>query len=79
MLIREFKQGTALDLRNKTLTDFSPKVLELNDLTVLDLSANPGITFLPEDIDRMTSLKTLRFQNNGLRALPSSLLRMSSL
>ena len=27
MLIREFRQGTALDLRNKELNDFSPKVL----------------------------------------------------
>lgn len=79
MLIREFRQGTALDLRNKELTDFSPKVLELSDLTVLDLSGNPGITFLPQDIDMLQNLKTLRFQGNGLRDLPSSLLRMRNL
>jgi len=47
MLIREFKQGQTLDLRNKNLTDFSHKVLDLRDLAVLDLSGNPGITFLP--------------------------------
>ena len=65
-LIREFRQGTALDLRNKDLKDFSPKVLNLVDLTVLDLSGNPGITFLPNDIDLLTNLKTLRFCSNGL-------------
>ena len=46
-LIREFKQGTALDLRNKELQEVSPKVLQLNDLTVLDLSGNSAITFIP--------------------------------
>ena len=61
MLIREFRQGTALDLRNKNLTDFSPKVLDLNDLTVLDLSGNPGIQTIPQDIDLLSSLKTFRF------------------
>ena len=47
ILIREFRQGTALDLRNKDLHDFSPKVLTMEDLTVLDLSGNPGINFIP--------------------------------
>ena len=61
MLIREFKQGTALDLRNKDLKEFSQKVLDLSDLTMLDLSGNPGITFLPHDIDMLTNLKALRF------------------
>lgn len=79
MLIREFKQGNSLDLRDKKLVDFSQKLLELNDLVVLDLSSNAGITFIPQDIDRMTSLKTLRFQNNNLHELPSSILRMESL
>jgi len=79
MLIREFKQGTALDLRNKDLRDFSPKVFDFDDLTVLDLSGNPGITFIPQDIDLLRNLKTLRFQSNGLRDLPSSMLRMRSL
>ena len=79
MLIREFRQGTALDLRNKELQDFSPKVMELSDLTVLDLSGNPGITFIPQDIDLLSNLQTLRFQSNGLQTLPSSMLRMRNL
>ena len=53
--------------------------MELSDLTVLDLSGNPGITFIPQDIDMLQNLKTLRFQGNGLQALPSSILRMRNL
>ena len=78
-MIREFKQGTALDLRNKELKDFSSKVLNLTDLTVLDLSGNPGITFIPNDIDLLSNLRTLKFQGNGLQRLPSSILLMRSL
>ena len=51
----------------------------MTDLTVLDLSNNPSITFLPEDIDLLSNLKTLRFQGNGLVNLPSGLLRMRNL
>jgi Leucine-rich repeat (LRR) protein len=40
-LIREFRQGTFLDLRNKDLKDFGPKVLNLTHLQMLDLSGNP--------------------------------------
>ena len=79
MLIREFRQGTALDLRNKELQEVSPKVLQLTDLTVLDLSGNPAITFIPQDIDMLSNLKTMRFCGVGLTSLPSSILRMTSL
>lgn len=79
MLIREFKQGTALDLRNKDLIECSPKVLALTDLTVLDLSGNTKITSIPNDIDMLHNLKTLRFCGVGLDKLPSNLLKMSSL
>ena len=79
MLIREFKQGNALDLRNKELKDFSPKVLQLNDLAVLDLSGNPNIGFIPQDIDLLSNLKTFRFQGNKVTSLPTSILRLRSL
>jgi hypothetical protein len=38
ILLREFITGTALDLRNKSLTEISPKLWKYPNLTVIDLS-----------------------------------------
>ena len=46
-LLREFRQGTSLDLRNKQLINISPKLWNFTDLTVLDLSENPQIALIP--------------------------------
>ena len=37
-LLREFRQGTSLDLRNRQIDHVSPKLWAYTDLTVLDLS-----------------------------------------
>ena len=79
MLIREFRQGSALDLRNKQLTDISPKLWTHTDLTELDLSQNPGIVTLPEDIDLLINLKKLRVCGNGLVNLPTAILNLRHL
>ena len=78
-LLREFVQGTALDLRNKQLTAISPKLMQYTHLTVVDLSNNPIITSLPQDIDLLTSLKTLRVCSCGLKSLPRALLNLEDL
>ena len=61
------------------MQEVSPKVLQLSDLTILDLSGNPAINFIPQDIDMLHSLKTMRFCSVGLSSLPSSILKMNSL
>jgi Leucine-rich repeat (LRR) protein len=78
-LLREFRQGTSLDLRNKQITEISPKLWNFTDLTVLDLSQNPALSALPQDIDLLTELKTLRVCGNGLLTLPSSILNLKNL
>lgn len=79
MLIREFRQGTALDLRNKQLVDISPKLWMHTDLTVLDLSQNTGIVTIPEEIGLLVELKNLRVCGNGLVSLPTSILSLKNL
>ena len=79
MLIREFRQGSALDLRNKQLTEISQKLWTHTDLTELDLSQNPGIVTLPEDIDLLANLKKLRVCGNGLVSLPNAILNLRQL
>ena len=66
-------------MRNKQLTDISPKLWAHTDLTALDLSQNPGIASLPDDIDLLQQLKSLRVCGNGLLHLPSAILNMRSL
>lgn len=53
--------------------------MDLSDLTVLDLSGNPGISFIPNDIDMLQNLKTFRFCGNGVSTLPIALLKLRSL
>jgi hypothetical protein len=59
-------QGTSLDLRNKQLTSINQKVFGLKQITVLDLSDNPGLVDIPQEIDSLKALKTLRLNGNGI-------------
>ena len=79
MLIREFRQGSAIDLRNKQLSEISPKLLQQTFLTELDLSQNPGITMLPDDLDLLSNLKKLRVCGPSLTTLPMAILNLRSL
>jgi Leucine-rich repeat (LRR) protein len=79
VLIREFSQGTVLDLRDKQLTDVSEKLFMQKKLTQLDLSKNPSLNFIPEDIDLLVNLKALRICGNGIQNVPKQILNMKEL
>ena len=49
------------------------------DLTVLDLSNNPKLISMPEDIDQLHNLTKLRLVGNNMTQLPGSLLHMQNL
>ena len=59
ILIREFLVGNALDLRNKGLTEISPKLWRFEQIATIDLSQN-NLSSLPEDFILLKNLKTLR-------------------
>ena len=65
-LLREFVQGTALDLRQQNLKEISPKLFQCTQLTSIDISDNPGLTFIPENFDMLVNLKTIRLCNNNI-------------
>jgi Leucine-rich repeat (LRR) protein len=72
--MREFIQGTMIDLRNKDLTELSPKLWNHTQLTQVELSQNPKLTKIPEEISLLTNVKTLRLTGNNIDVLPRSLL-----
>jgi Leucine-rich repeat (LRR) protein len=65
-LLREFIQKDTLDLKSKNLNDISPKLFAYKNLTVLDLSNNPALCVIPDDIDKLVGLKTLRWSGNNV-------------
>lgn len=65
-LLREFMQKDTLELKNKNLTEISPKLFTYKNLTVLDLSNNPALSLIPDDIDKLINLKTLRWNGNNV-------------
>mmetsp|Transcript_40458 Transcript_40458/g.38953 ORF Transcript_40458/g.38953 Transcript_40458/m.38953 type:complete len:254 (-) Transcript_40458:75-836(-) len=62
-LLREFIQGSSIDLRNKGLESISEKLWKLEHLTVVDLSTNM-IAEIPSDVRLLKSLKVLRVCSN---------------
>jgi len=61
------------------LSSFSDILWTVEHLTSLDLSGNPKLVSVPEDIDRLRNLKKLRLVGNNMAQLPASILGMSSL
>jgi Leucine-rich repeat (LRR) protein len=51
----------------------------VRQIQVLDLSDNPGLTQIPNEIEQLTQLRTLRFNNNGLQSLPLGILNLADL
>jgi Leucine-rich repeat (LRR) protein len=78
ILLREFLQNNVLDLRNKGLTEISPKLWRFDSIVSIDLSQNQ-ISAIPEDIIYLKNLRNLRVQNAFLKSLPMSLLQLSTL
>jgi Leucine-rich repeat (LRR) protein len=68
-----------LDLRNKQLVDISPKLWQQKQLLVIDLSGNPGLSVIPNEISSLKNLRTLRWSGNGVTQLPSGLLELEDL
>lgn len=78
VLLREFVQNNALIVHKKDISEISPSVWEYKQLTLIDLSHN-CLTYIPEDICKLTKLKALRANDNQLSSLPLSLTMMESL
>lgn len=78
-LLREFMQGSTLDLKNKQVEGLSQKLWAQEHLTVLDLSQNPKIGTIPDDIKHLVNLKTLRLINCQLNEVPNGLLQLKYL
>ena len=74
--LREFvTNGQIADFRSKDLNQISPKLwLTYPGLTSLDLSSNPLLSALPEDIGNLSNLKQLRISGCSLKTLPVSVL-----
>jgi len=72
-------QKDTLDLKSKNLTDISPKLFTYKNLTVVDLSNNPALSLIPDDIDKLINLKTLRWSCNNVQSLPIGLLTLKDL
>lgn len=56
-----------INLANNDLSSFPAVLLELPKLRNLDLSGNLKITKLPDDLSKMTSLRTLILRGTGLK------------
>lgn len=54
-------------LANNNLNEFPSVLLQLPKLCNLDLSGNPNLKKLPDDISKMTSLRTLILRGTGLK------------
>lgn len=62
-----------LDLSDEGLSNVPSFISKLEDLCYLDLSGNPLITELPEDIGNCSSLKYINFSNTSITSLPESM------
>jgi Leucine-rich repeat (LRR) protein len=61
------------------LVEISPKLWTQKNLLVIDLSGNPGLSVMPNEIESLKNLRTLRWSGNGLAQLPSGLLELEEL
>ena len=77
ILLREFVvNNSQFDVRNKDIKELSPKIWTLYPkLKVLDLSQNPALAVIPEEISKLANLQTLRLQQCSVTSLPLSILR----
>ena len=64
LLLREFVTNNTLDLRGKGITEVSPKLWKYEGLLSVDLSQNPQLAAIPEDIYLLRNLKSLRISNS---------------
>mmetsp|Transcript_38857 Transcript_38857/g.28144 ORF Transcript_38857/g.28144 Transcript_38857/m.28144 type:complete len:172 (-) Transcript_38857:920-1435(-) len=78
-LLREFIQGSTLDLKNRQVEGLSQKLWAQDHLTVLDLSQNPKMGPLPQEIKNLVNLKTLRLINCQLSEIPDGILSLQYL
>lgn len=74
--LREFViNGQTLDLKNKNLNTIIPKLwLNYPSLISIDLSSNPLLGSIPEEIGNLVNLKQLRLSGCSLKSLPVSFL-----
>ena len=78
--IKEAKKNnsTKLDLSGCGLTQFPPKILELTELTWLNLGSNQ-LTIIPETIGKLSKLTTLGFEENQLNTFPEAIGKLTNL
>ncbi len=69
---------TALDLRNKQLSNIPPSVFEQKQLKILLLGGN-SLVRLPEAVDKLSALTYLDLSFNQLINLPESVSKLSAL
>ncbi|MHA2009671.1 MAG: leucine-rich repeat domain-containing protein [Promethearchaeota archaeon] len=67
-----------ISIFDRNLKEFPMEVLELDELTVLNLAGN-GIKTIPKEIKKLCSLKTLNIAHNGMDEFPRSICEVSSL
>lgn len=61
--------GIELDLSNLSLTEIPANIFELKNLELINLGGNK-LTNLPDEIKKLTKLKTLFFANNLFESIP---------
>jgi len=78
--IKETKEKNLkeLDLSFGRLTKFPESIVELQDLTWLNLMGN-NLTEIPEIITRLQNLTTLDLSDNNLTEIPESIIRLQNL
>lgn len=79
ILLREFIQGSTLDLKNKQIEGLSQKLWAQEHLTVLDLSQNPKMGPLSNEIKHLVNLKSLRMIGCQLNDVPEGILSLKYL
>lgn len=67
-----------LYLENLGLNEFPMEILELSNLTLLDLGGNE-LTTLPESIEKLTNLTKLNVKENNLTSLPEAIGKQTKL
>ncbi|KRX03151.1 hypothetical protein PPERSA_10232 [Pseudocohnilembus persalinus] len=76
--IRLSKKTGALYLSNLGLTEFPNKVLQMNNLKIIDLSFN-NIEIFPEEIKNLDKLEQLILNNNPLQFVPIEISQCTNL
>jgi len=76
---RSLKNIARLILSDNFIKEFPIALLEMTSLETLDLSGNPSLKSLPEDMSSLVNLRKLRVNNAGLTSLPMGLPRLPKL